>query len=153
MKLKLPVLLFIMVVCSFNGIAQSQQLSNLEDAKKAIAQANAIHFSLFAKNDGSILNLYTEDACLLMPGAPAFCGHDGLAKFFNDVYAAGSRNGKITTLDVYGDGGDFVTEVGLTQVFDGNGKMLGEGKYIVVWKKTKDGWKMFRDMYNSSQPN
>lgn len=152
MKSTLPVLLFIMAAFSLNGMAQSQQHANLEDAKQAIAKANAIHFSLFAKNDGSILNLYTEDACLLMPGAPAFCGHEGLLKFFTGVYAAGSRDGKIITLDVYGDGEDYVTEEGLTQVFDSNGKKLGEGKYIVIWKKTKDGWKMFRDMFNGSQP-
>lgn len=151
MKSALPVLLFIMAICSFNGMAQSQQHTSLDDAKKAIAKANAVHFSLFAKNDGSILSLYTEDACLLMPGAPAFCGREGLSKFFDGVYAAGSRDGKIITLDVYGDGEEYVTEEGLTQVFDANGKMLGEGKYIVIWKKTKDGWKMFRDMFNSSQ--
>lgn len=148
----MPVLLFIMVVCSLNGMAQSQQNTNLQDAMRAIAKANAVHFSLFAKNDGSILNLYAEDACLLMPGAPAFCGREGLLKFFHGVYAAGSRDGKITTLAIYGDGEDYVTEEGLAQVFDGNGKMLGEGKYIVIWKNTKDGWKMFRDMFNSSQP-
>lgn len=152
MKSTLPVLLFIMVAFSMNGMAQSQQHTNLEDAKTSIAKANAVHFGLFAKNDGSILNLYTEDACLLMPGAPAFCGREGLLKFFNGVYAAGSRDGKIITLDVYGDGEDYVTEEGLTQVFDSNGKMLGEGKYIVIWKKTKDGWKMFRDMFNGSKP-
>ena len=152
MKSILPVLLFIMVVCSLNGMAQSQQNTNLQDAMRAIAKANAVHFSLFAKNDGSILSLYTDDACLLMPGAPAFCGREGLLKFFNGVYAAGSRSGNITTLAVYGDGEEYVTEEGLTEVFDGNGKKLGAGKYIVIWKNTKDGWKMYRDMFNGSQP-
>lgn len=152
MKSTRYVLLFIMTAFSMNGMAQSEQHTNLADAMQAIAKANAVHFQLFAKNDGSILNLYAEDACLLMPGAPAFCGREGLLKFFNGVYAAGSRDGKIITLAVYGDGEEYVTEEGLTQVFDSNGKMLGEGKYIVIWKKTKDGWKMFRDMFNGSKP-
>jgi len=152
MKSILPVLLLMIMVCTLNGMAQTQQNPNLQDAMTAIARANAAHFGLFAKNDGSILNLYTEDACLLMPGAPAFCGREGLLKFFNNVYAAGSRSGKITTLAVYGDGEEYVTEEGLTEVYDGNGKLLGAGKYIVIWKNTKNGWKMYRDMFNGNQP-
>ncbi|NSL91222.1 nuclear transport factor 2 family protein [Chitinophaga sp. Mgbs1] len=130
MKAIIPALSCIMTLFSIAGKAQSSS-GTLEEAKKAIALCNAQHFALFAKNDGSILSLYTEDACLLMPGSPMRCGREGLLKFFNDAYAAGSRSGNITTLRIYGDGQEYVTEEGLTQVFDGNGKMMGAGKYIV----------------------
>lgn len=149
--MKLSFSLLVLLMMTAFAMKSSAQSTDLQEAKQAIAKANASHFGLFAKNDGSILSLYTDDACLLMPGAPASCGKDGMAKFFNSAYAAGSRNGKIVTLDIYGDGKEFVTEEGLTEVYDANGKVLGAGKYIVIWKKTKDGWKMFRDMFNGNK--
>ncbi|MBO9729408.1 MAG: DUF4440 domain-containing protein [Chitinophaga sp.] len=149
--MKLSFSLLVLLMMTAFSMKSSAQSTDLQEAKQAIAKANAAHFGLFAKNDGSILSLYTDDACLLMPGSPAACGKEGLTKFFNSAYAAGSRSGKIVTLDIYGDGNEFVTEEGLTEVYDGNGKLLGAGKYIVIWKKTKDGWKMFRDMFNGNK--
>ena len=28
--------------------------------------------------------------------------------------------------------------------------VLGNGKYIVIWKRTSDGWKLHRDIVNAS---
>lgn len=135
--------------------AQSTKVNEnvlLEEAKKAIAKSNAIHFDLYAKNDGSVVKLFAEDACILAPNAPALCGREGIAKFFKDAYETGGvRSGKITTLNVYGDGREFVTEDGLYQVFDANGKLVDEGKFLILWKKTNDGWKDFRDSFSSNR--
>ena len=130
--------------------AQSKTNNGLEEARKAILAANAIYFDLYAKNDGSVLRLYTEDACLMPPNAPAICGREALQKDFKDTYAAGVvRGGKFTTMEVYGDGNEYVTEEGRFQVFDGNEKLIDEGKVLRLWKKTKEGWKLFRDSFNS----
>ena len=143
-------LVVVFFICS-SCEAQTKTNTSLDEARKAIAKNNAIYFDLYAKNDGSILNLYTEDACLLPPNAPAICGREALAKDFKDTYAAGTvRGGKFTTLDVYGDGREYVTEEGLWQVFDANGKLVDDGKFLKLWKKTKEGWKMLRDLFNSN---
>ncbi len=44
-----------------------------------------------------------------------------------------------------------VTEAGLFLLFDGNKLMIDEGKYLVLWKKTPNGWKMFRDSFSSNR--
>jgi ketosteroid isomerase-like protein len=153
MKSNITALLFTLLVFSINSRAQSKPNANLEEAKKTIAESNAIHFKLYLKNDGSIMKLYTDDACLLQPNAPALCGYEQVSKFFKDAYNAGGvRDGKIITLNIYGEGNEYVTEEGLWQIFDGTGKMLDDGKYLAIWKKTKDGWKMFRDMPSSNHP-
>lgn len=132
--------------------AAHAQNSLLEEAKKAIAENNSVHFQLYARNDGSVVKLFAEDACILMPNAPKLCGREGIAKFFKDAYETGGvRSGKITTLNVYGDGKEFVTEEGAYQVFDANGKLVDEGKTLVLWKKTKEGWKDFRDSFSSDK--
>ena len=139
----------------FIAHAQSNKTNGnalLEEAKKAIAKSNAILFDLYLKNDGSVVKLFAEDACIMAPNAPALCGREGVAKFFKDAYETGGvRSGKTTTLNVYGDGQEFVTEEGLYQVFDANKKLVDEGKFLILWKKTKDGWKDFRDSFSSNR--
>ena len=84
------------------------------------------------------------------PNVPAICGTEALAKDFNETYAAGTvKSGKFMTMEVYGDAFEYVTEEGLWQVFDANGQSIDEGKYLKLWKKTKDGWKILRDSFNT----
>lgn len=130
--------------------AQQNSRSDLSTARKSIAKSNGVYFELYAKNDNSILRLYTEDACLLAPNAPAICGRAALEKDFHDTFASGKvKSGKFTTRNVYGDGKEYVTEEGTWQVFDANGKLLDDGKYLKLWKATKEGWKILRDSFNS----
>ncbi|HEY9046464.1 MAG TPA: nuclear transport factor 2 family protein [Ohtaekwangia sp.] len=153
MKIILYTLLAGILAMPILSEAQTKHSAALEEAKKAIAASNKLYFELYARNDGSLVNLYTEDACLLVPGAApdAFCGRDAINRFFKEGYdVLGLRNGKFTTTNVYGDGSEYVTEEGLSQMFDANGKLFDEGKYIVLWKKTKDGWKMYKDIFNSN---
>jgi ketosteroid isomerase-like protein len=127
--------------------------SNLEEAKKTIAESNAIYFTSFEKNDSSIfINRYAKDACIMAPFAPKACGHEEAVKFFRFAYKdIGLRNGKFITTAVYGNGDDFVTEEGLWQSFNDKGELFDDGKFLVLWKKTEDGWKMFRDSFSSNR--
>jgi len=124
---------------------------DLEEAKKAIAESNAIYFQAFAKGDSSIfINSYATDCCIMAPGVPALCGENAALDFFRTAYyEIGLRDGKFITTDVFGDGKEFVTEVGLWQSFDAERKMFDNGKFLVLWKKTPGGWKMFRDSFSS----
>lgn len=131
----------------------SDALSNLDEAKKAIAESNAIYFRSFAKGDSSIfMDRYAEDACIMAPNAPAMCGKDAPRHFFRVAYhQIGLRDGKFITTAVYGDGNNFVTEEGLWQSFDANHVLFDDGKFLVLWKKTPKGWKMFRDSFSSNR--
>ena len=128
--------------------------AQLDEAKKAIAESNANYFKSFVKNDSSIfINSYAEDACILAPNAPAMCGREAFAQFFRSAYQDyGLRNGKFITTAIYGDGKEYVTEEGLWQSFNAKGELFDDGKFLVLWKKTKTGWKMFRDSFSSNHP-
>lgn len=127
----------------------------LEEAKAAIAQSNAIYFESFVQNDSSIfINCYATDACIMAPGAPQTCGRENAARFFRVAYDSyGMRNGKFITTAVYGDGKKYVTEEGLWQSFNENGELFDDGKFLVLWKKTDEGWKMYRDSFSSNRIN
>ena len=133
--------------------AQQTANTSLEEAKKAIAASNEIYFQAFVKGDSSLfIARYAKDCWIMPPNAPALCGEDAALEFFNTAYHTfGVRNGKFITIDVFGDGGEFVTEEGFWQSFDADNKVFDNGKFLVLWKKTPDGWKMFRDSFSSDR--
>ena len=148
MKRYFPILMIVTIITSCTQKNQNNT-DNLEEAKKAISASNAIYFSSFEKNDSSIfINRYAEDACLMPAGVPKSCGKDALAKFFREKYNKGYRGGKFVTVAVYGDGGEYVTEEAIGRIFDAAGNLMSEGKILVLWKKTPEGWKMFRDSFS-----
>lgn len=146
--------LIAMLLLFCNSNAQQLKVnSNLEEAKKAIAESNRIYFQAFAKRDSSIfINRYAKDCCIMPPNMPAMCGADAPLDFFRKAYyQIGLRNGNFITTDVFGDGKEYVTEVGIWQSFNADNKMFDNGKFLVLWKKTPDGWKMFRDSFSSDR--
>ena len=123
------------------------------DAEKAIQESNAIYFESFAKNDSSVfIQRYAEDACIMAPNEVQLCGRKAAADFFRIAYLDyGLRGGKFITTAIYGDGKEYVTEEGLWQSFDSNGNLFDDGKFLVLWKKTNEGWKMYRDSFSSNR--
>lgn len=152
MKKKVLISIHLLTLSLLHASCGSQS-SNLDEAKAAIAKSNDIYFQAFAKGDSSIfIDRYAKDCCIMLPNAPAMCGENAALEFFKMAYHKfGLRNGKFITTQVYGDGEEFVTEEGLWQSFDANNVMMDDGKFLVLWKKTPDGWKMFRDSFSSNR--
>jgi hypothetical protein len=72
--------------------------------------------------------------------------------FFRIAYnQIGLRNGKFITTEIYGDGEEFVTEEGKWLSFDASNTLIDNGKYLVLWKKGPEGWKMLRDSFSSDK--
>lgn len=149
------VLVALSAVSLFFSCNLSSSSSDLEEAKKAIAESNAIYFDSFAKNDSSIfINRYAEDCCIMAPNAPAMCGPAVPLEFFKMAYHQfGLRGGKFITQEVFGVGDGYVAETGLWQSVNAEGKTFDDGKFLVLWKKTPKGWKMFRDSFSSNHKN
>jgi ketosteroid isomerase-like protein len=143
----------ISILLSQCNTAHRQVNAKLEEAKAAITASNNIYFEAFAKGDSSIfISRYAKDCCILAPNAPAMCGEQAPLEFFKVAYHdIGLRNGKFITTAVYGDGEEYVTEEGLWQSFDVNNVMFDNGKFLVLWKKTQEGWKMYRDSFSSNK--
>jgi len=149
----IPIQIILMSFLFFYCPAQPSTNANLEEAKKAIAASNEIYFQAFAKGDSSLfIDRYAKDCWIMPPNAPTLCGVDAPREFFKTVYNnLGLRNGKLITIDIFGDGLEYVTEEGFWQSFDANNKMFDNGKFLVLWKKTPDGWKMFRNSFSSDR--
>ncbi|MBV8252384.1 MAG: nuclear transport factor 2 family protein [Chitinophaga sp.] len=148
MRKRMIALQLLLVGMAITGYAKAGE-DPLKEVRKAIEASNAIYADLANKNDGSILSRYTDDACLLPPNAAPVCGKENLAKFFKD---GPKVHCKFTIQHLFGDGKEFVTEESYYEMTDMNGKKIDEGKVLIVWKKTKDGWKMHHDMFSSNGP-
>jgi len=149
----LPVQIILMSFLFFHCQAQRSRNANLEEVKKAIAVSNDLYFQAFAKGDSSLfIDRYAKDCWIMPPNAPTLCGVDAPYEFFKTAYYKfGLRNGKFINIDIFGDAVEFVTEEGFWQSFDAKNKLFDNGKFLVLWKKTPDGWKMFRDSFNSDR--
>jgi len=141
-----------LILAANPGFAQTDNTPRTE-AEKAIAKSNSIYFSSYVKNDATIFaDRYADDCIILAPNSKSYYGRKGALEFFKDSYPHGPRNGKFITTAVYGDGKEYVTEQGEWQSIDEKGKITDDGKYLVLWKKTPAGWKMFRDSFSSYHP-
>ena len=135
------------------GPALAQTNANLTEAKKEIAASNAIYFEGFTKGNASLFaSHYTPDCWIMPANEPNLCGPDAAPTFFKKAYSRGVRNGKLITIDVYGVSKDVVAEVGFFQLANADKKQFDDGKYLVLWKKTAAGWKIFRASYSSDHP-
>ena len=70
-----------------------------------------------------------------------------LQSFFD----AGVKTVELITLEVE-DLGDTAIEVGRGILRTGKDELIDETKYIVIWKREADGWKLHRDIMNSNLP-
>jgi len=126
---------------------------NLDSVKAAIAASNQLYNESFAKGDSAMfIERYTSDAVLMAPNMPAFNGSAAIAGFYKAALTQmGVKGIALTTSDLYAEG-DYATEQGTYELMGADNKSIDKGKFLVVWKKTDAGWKMYRDCFNSDNP-
>ena len=95
--------------------------------------------------------LYTSNAQLFPTHSDIVSGTEAIQKFWQGVITSGVKGATLTTLDVDGQG-DTAYEVGKYALTGEGGKVLDNGKYIVVWKREQGKWQLHRDIWNSSMP-
>lgn len=144
-----------MTIISFFS-CDAQQLKtkfNLHRVRNAIEKSNADYFQAFRKGDSSLfIDRYTDDCWIMPSNQPTLCGPEAALDFFRVAYyQLGVRKGKFISIDIFGDGHDFVTEVGFYHLFDAKNMTVEDGKYIVLWKKTANDWKRFRESFSPNQ--
>ena len=128
----------------------------ITQVRKAIEGANGMFGEAVRKGDGAaIAALYTEDAKLLPPNSEMIQGREGIKAFWSGGLQMGIKDAILTTLEVLGTG-DVICEIGkydLTIMPAGQGVIKDNGKYVVLWKKSKGGvWKLHVDVWNTSRP-
>jgi uncharacterized protein (TIGR02246 family) len=108
--------------------------------------------STYANGDAPGMGeFYTEDGMLLATGADIIQGKNAIAGFWKSAMEMGIKTVRIEIVEL-DQQGDTVIDVGRYSLMSEDGQQLDHGKYLVVWKREGDGWKMHRDIFNSSVP-
>ena len=103
-----------------------------------------------AGDAAGVAALYMTDAKLMVPGAEPVSGPQAIQKLIAADIALGAKFA-LTTEDVAGSG-DYAVETGKYVATSADGKHLDHGPYVTVYKKAAGGWKISRDIWNSSMP-
>jgi uncharacterized protein (TIGR02246 family) len=122
------------------------------NAKTEIDAANQRFMALYAAGDLSAFSqLYTEDALVMLPGMEALAGREGAKKFLDGAKARSIARVRLITLEleVFGD---TAWERGKAEAAYADGSVAAQNKYIVIWKRTSEGWQLHRDIMNSDLP-
>ena len=103
--------------------------------------ANAIN----SGDAAAVARKYTDDASILPPGAGRMDGKEAIQGYWQAGIDAGLSDVSIvaTSVDVTGDSS---VTVGTLTGKMGDAELAG--KYIVVGRRTDDGWKIHRDIWN-----
>lgn len=147
---------FLLVSCNDTG-ENVQVKSSTSEEKQAekpdafIRQQLTGFMDAFRKGDSAaIASHYSSDALLMPPNSAALQGN-AIAGYWGEGFRMGLKDLKLTITELFGDD-DYYNEVGTYEVFMENNQSVDKGKYLVVWKKDGDQWKMYRDIWNSDMP-
>jgi uncharacterized protein (TIGR02246 family) len=117
--------------------------------KATIEKLNAAFVSAFNKGDfASVGAMYAEDATALPPGGSMINGRSNIQAFWTQA-GQGVSDVKLTTVDVKPLGPDSAREIGTFSLMTkGQQSQQVVGKYVVVWQRVGNDWKLATDIWN-----
>ena len=129
--------------------AQQQQDQR---APAEIAEAHRRLEQAFNRGDAAAVAaaLYTDDATLLPPGADILNGRRAAQARWQTAHDTGARNLSLdpVSVETWGDAAGEIGRFALEVPGQGGQTARVEGKYVVVWKRTAEGWRLDTDIWN-----
>ena len=124
----------------------------IEALKGDLEAANARFADAFARRDVAAIGaLYTTDAQAYPPGIAPVAGRAAIQDMWKGFLAMPVGRLELRTVEVDGNGST-AWEDGRYTILGVNGSTMDEGKYVVVWRRDPDGWKLYRDIWSSNTP-
>lgn len=127
-----------------------------QQAESEIRKANTRFEQAFAAGDtAAIAQMYTEQAAVLPPDGEMVEGRDAIRKFWQAAIKGGLKNLTLSAVRVDELGDQAAREIGrftLDAPGPGGKAVEVDGKYVVVWRKTGEDWKIDTDIWNTDKP-
>ena len=123
----------------------------MSDTRAAIIAADSAFMDAYARRDSTAVGaMYTDGGQLLPPHGDVVTGQAAIAEFWRGAMEMGIASAGLETVEI-DDQGDTVIEIGRYTLVASDGETLDRGKFLVVWKNIDGGWKLHRDIWNSSE--
>ena len=118
------------------------------DKKWAAAFIDSVN-KVFAKEVASgdsvaLANQYWPDATLLLDYSEPVTGN-AIAGAWGEAIRMGLKEMTFTTTDITGSAA-FIIETGIYEMKSAPTTLIDKGKYVVVWQKRGNDWKLYRDI-------
>jgi uncharacterized protein (TIGR02246 family) len=137
----------IRVFVTLAALLSLQATARADEVRDAVDKGNrAFIKAVLAKDAKRAAAQYTEDAKVIAPGSEVASGRAAIAAHWQRAIDAGIKDVTLTTATV-GSAGDLAYEDGVVRIVTSTGE-VAVARYVVVWKRTPDGWKLHRDIWN-----
>jgi proline iminopeptidase len=97
----------------------------------------------------SVAAIYATDATILAPGSPPVAGQKAIASFWHTVSIRGMHSIELQFIDLE-QSGDKLIARGKYVMSSKQNKIIDIGKFIAIYKKEKNKWRLQTDMFNTS---
>jgi uncharacterized protein (TIGR02246 family) len=143
--------------CAAQQLSTSAPPRGTDGVRGQIEQAAARFAETFNRGDITALAaMYDTGGVVLAPNAPPMHGRQNIEALWAGARQQGFKALTLVVDSVEPIGGSHAIELGrYTLVIEpaGQAEMTDRGKYMVLWKRQRDGsWKLYRDMFNTSMP-
>lgn len=119
------------------------------DAQAIRQAATTLETAFNAKETEKILALYTDNSVFMPPHKPLLRGRGPLTGFYDGLFAAGSKDLKLTVDDVAGHGPIAYASGSYSMM---NGPTHDRGKFLFVLRQLAGAWKFEYTSWNSDLP-
>ena len=122
-------------------------------ATEGINETNKLFMDAFSAGDAEkVAGFYTANCRFLPDNSHPVDGRVNVQELLQSMMDGGVSSVELITWEVE-DCGDTAFEVGRVVMRGGDDEIVDDGKFIVIWKKENDGWRLHRDIVNSSLPS
>jgi ketosteroid isomerase-like protein len=116
---------------------------DLEAATKIIEQRNKEFEDALKIGDSiAVGDIYTLDTKII----GAYSGRNNIVKEVYEMTRDSITGIKFRIINLWGDE-NIIIEDAYVEFFHSNGASMSKGECLLVWKKEKDKWRIFRDVY------
>lgn len=131
--------------------ALDSTVNNAENVEAFIKKTATQFSEEMQRGDSNALAAhYAEDGLIMPPNSEEVKEKD-IAAVWGEAIRMGVKDIKLHTSDISG-GGDVYAETGAYEMIGTDNKTIDKGKYLTVWKRENNGWKIYRDIWNTSMP-
>ena len=140
---RLSIVSLIAVLALTGALAKSDKPMSIRQVMEA--GNKKLTDALAAGDAAKAASVYAERAQVFPPGAPLVSGRPAIQTFLQSL---GKFRLQLTISEAEQEEGT-AWESGTWILNDDTGTKLDNGKYLVLWTQTSDGWKIYKDIWNS----
>jgi uncharacterized protein (TIGR02246 family) len=138
-----------LAACASSGQPDSRTVQN---AQQDIQELHSQFLKAFnAKDPTGLAAVYSNDAMLMPPNAPAVKTQLGVQEFARQFFSP-SISGLLLNVAETTVTGDYAFCTGYYTMLGPDGSSVDHGKFLEVLKREGQGWKLYRDIFNSDMP-